>query len=213
VPNLQRKHYVQLSLVASLLLHLLLPWLYQQWAADQLVEQLQLVRFDQAPSTSTERFEARPRTAVPVVVMEQLRLSELLQLPEPTPSLPSPSIAPDDATPSPPAGLTDELRPEFLPGDTVSYGSTLQDLYHSGTIELGRDRLLVLPLVDVDSEACQRWDRAEQIIARAIEAVGGLENMKAIRDKKIRREAWDSLSSAWVPNGTLYYRRGLQYLE
>lgn len=37
--------------------------------------------------------------------------------------------------------------------------------------------------------------------------------MKAIRDKKIRREAWDSLSSAWVPNGTLYYRRGLQYLE
>jgi len=122
VPNLQRKHYVQLSLVASLLLHLLLPWLYQQWAADQLVEQLQLVRFDQAPSTSTERFEARPRTAVPAVVMEQLRLSELLQLPEPTPSLPSPSIAPDDATPSPPAGLTDELRPEFLPGDTVSYG-------------------------------------------------------------------------------------------
>ena len=145
--------------------------------------------------------------------MEQLRLSELLQLPEPTPSLPSPSIAPDDATPRPPAGLTDELRPEFLPGDTVSYGSTLQDLCHSVTIDLDRDRLLVLPLVDVDSEACQRRDRAEQIIARAIEAVGGLENMKAIRDKKIRREAWDSLSSAWVPNGTLYYRRGLQYLE
>ena len=116
MPNLQRKHYVQLSLVASLLLHLLLPWLCQQWAADQLVEQLQLVRFDQAPSTNTERFEARPRTAVPAVVMEQ---------PEPTPSLPSPSIAPDDATPSPPAGLTDDLRPEFLPGDTVSYGSTL----------------------------------------------------------------------------------------
>lgn len=65
----------------------------------------------------------------------------------------------------------------------------------------------------MDSEACQRRDRAEQIIARAIEAVGGLENMKAIRDKKIRREVWDSLSSAWVPNGTLYYRRGLQYLE
>ena len=75
MPNLQRKHYVQLNLVASLLLHRLLPWLYQQWAADQLVEQLQLVRFDQAPSTSTKRFGARPRIAVPAVVMEQLRLS------------------------------------------------------------------------------------------------------------------------------------------
>ncbi|MBT4100641.1 MAG: hypothetical protein HOE86_23485, partial [Gemmatimonadetes bacterium] len=122
-------------------------------------------------------------------------------------------LAPDAVTPIVPDELTDELRPEFQPGDTASYSSTLQDLYRTGNLELGDGRLHVLPLVDVDSEAGQRRNHAEQIIAQAIEAMGGLKNLQAICDKKIRREIWDNSSSTWVPNGTLYYRRGLQYLE
>ena len=49
----RRNRYVQLSLLASLLLHLLVLWLYQDWQADQIVQDLQPLRFDQTPSTST----------------------------------------------------------------------------------------------------------------------------------------------------------------
>ena len=206
-----RNRRVLLCLLASLALHMLFLWAYQRWAAESVLRALRPERFELAPALEPERFEPAPRAAVPEVVMEQLRLAELMEapLPELTEGLPSfdlESLAPEIALEA-----DSRLGPAILPGDTVSYDSALTDLYRRKLVELHGRRIQVLPLADTTSEAGQRRSRARQIIARAIEAMGGLERLREVRDKRIRVETWDREILAWVPAGVRSYLGGQRY--
>ena len=69
----------------------------------------------------------------------------------------------------------------------------------------------MLPLADTTSEAGRRRSQARRIIDRAIEAMGGLERLRAIRDKRVRVEIWDREFQAWVPSEVRSYLGGQRY--
>ena len=143
--------------------------------------------------------------------MEQLRLAELM-MDAPLPQVaPPPPVVPQDLAPEP--GLEDEsgAGPAVLPGDTLSYVDALTDLYRRKLVELHGRRIRVLPLADITSEAGRRRSRAQEIIARAIEAMGGLERLRAVRDKRIEVEEWNHRRSIWEHTEVRSYLRGQRY--
>ena len=205
-----RNRRVLLCLLASLAVHMLFLWAYQRWAAEPVLRALRPERFELAPALEPERFEPAPPATVPEVVMEQLRLAELMEeLPEV--AVAPPEVALESLAPEPALEAEDGPGPAFLPVDTVSYESALTDLYRRKLVELHGRRIRVLPLADITSEAGRRRNRAREIIARAIEAMGGLERLQAIRDKRIQVETWNGERQVWVPSGVRSYLRGQRY--
>ena len=205
-----RNRRVLLCLLASLAVHMLFLWAYQRWAAEPVLRALRPERFELAPALEPERFEPAPHATVPEVVMEQLRLAELMEeLPEV--AVAPPEVALESLAPEPALEAEDGPGPAFLPVDTVSYESALTDLYRRKLVELQGRRIRVLPLADITSAAGRRRNRAQEIIARAIEAMGGLERLQAIRDKRIQVETWNGERQVWVPSGVRSYLRGQRY--
>ena len=205
-----RNRRVLLCLLASLALHMLFLWAYQRWAAETVLRALRPERFELAPSLEPQRFEPAPRASVPDVVMEQLRLAELMEapLPELTEAV---GFDPESLVPEIALEADSELGPTLLPGDTLSYEDALTDLYRRKLVELHGRRIRVLPLADTTSEAGRRRSKAREIIDRAIEAMGGLERLQAVRDKRVRVEGWDREIQAWVPAGVRSYLRGQRF--
>ena len=206
-----RSRRVLLCLLASLALHMLFLWAYQRWAAETVLRALRPERFELAPALEPERFEPAPRATVPDVVMEQLRLAELMMdapLPEDALGLP-PGL--EGLAPEPGLEADPGLGPALLPGDTLSYDSALTDLYRRKLVELHGRRIRALPLADATSEAGRRRTRAREIIDRAIEAMGGLERLQAIRDKRVRVERWNARRRIWEPGSVRSYLRGQRY--
>ena len=207
-----RNRRVLLCLLASLAVHMLFLWAYQRWAAEPVLRALRPERFELAPALEPERFEPAPRASVPEVVMEQLRLAELMvEAALPKDAVAPPSMALESLAPEPALEAEDGRGPAFLPVDTVSYESALTDLYRRKLVELQGRRIRVLPLADITSAAGRRRNRAQEIIARAIEAMGGLERLQAIRDKRIQVETWNGERQVWVPSGVRSYLRGQRY--
>ncbi len=207
-----RNRRVVLCLLASLAVHMLFLWAYQRWAAQPVLRVLRPARFELAPSLEPQRFEPAPRATVPDVVMEQLRLAELLmEAPLPEDAAAVPSVGLEGLAPAPGLEADPGLGPAVLPGDTLSYDSALADLYRRKLVELQGRRIRVLPLADATSEAGRRRARAREIIDRAIKAMGGLERLQAIRDKRIRVERWDGERQIWKSVGTRSYLRGERY--
>ncbi len=207
-----RNRRVLLCLLASLAVHMLFLWAYQRWAAESVLRVLRPARFELAPSLEPQRFEPAPRATVPDVVMEQLRLAELMmEAPLPEDALGPPSPGLEGLAPEPGLEADPGLGPALLPGDTLSYDSALTDLYRRKLVELHGRRVRVLPLADTTSEAGRRRTRARQIIDRAIEAMGGLERLQAIRDKRIRVERWNHQRQIWEPGVVRSYLRGRRY--
>ena len=207
-----RNRRVLLCLLASLAVHMLFLWAYQRWAAEPVLRALRPERFELAPALEPERFEPAPRASVPEVVMEQLRLAELMvEAALPKDAVAPPSMALESLAPEPALEAEDGRGPAFLPVDTVSYESALTDLYRRKLVELHGRRIRVLPLADITSAAGRRRNRAQEIIARAIEAMGGLERLQAIRDKRIQVETWNGERQVWVPDGVRSYLRGQRY--
>ena len=173
-----RNRRVALCLLASLAVHVLFLWAYQRWAAEPVLRALRPERFELAPALEPQRFEPAPRATVPEVVMEQLRLAELMEAPLPelteAVGLDLESLVPEIALEA-----DSVLGPTLLPEDTLSYEDALTDLYRRKLVELHGRRIRVLPLADTTSEAGRRRTRARQIIDRAIEAMGGLERLRA----------------------------------
>ena len=207
-----RNRRVLRCLLASLALHMLLLWAYQRWAPERVQRVLRPERFELAPALEPERFEPAPRATVPEVVMEQLRLAELMmEAPLPEVAAAPPAVALEDLAPGPGLEADPGLGPALLPGDTLSYDSALSDLYRRKLVELHGRRIRVLPLADTTSEAGRRRSRARAIVARAIEAMGGLERLRAVRDKRIRVERWNARRRLWEPAGVRSYLRGQRY--
>ena len=206
-----RNRRVLLCLLASLAVHMLFLWAYQRWAAERVLQVLRPARFELAPALEPQRFEPAPRASVPDVVMEQLRLAELMEAPLPEDALAPPSVGLEGLAPQPGLEADPGLKPDILPGDTLSYDSALADLYRRKLVELHGRRIRVLPLADTTSEAGRRRSRAREIIDRAIEAMGGLERLQAVRDKRVRVERWDSERQIWHPMDVRSYLRGRRY--
>ncbi len=207
-----RNRRVLLCLLASLAVHMLFLWAYQRWAAERVLRVLRPARFELAPSLEPQRFEPAPRATVPDVVMEQLRLAELMmEAPLPEDAVAVPSVGLEGLAPQPGLEADPGLGPAVLPGDTLSYDSALTDLYRRKLVELHGRRIRVLPLADATSEAGRRRRRARQIIDRAIEAMGGLERLQAIRDKQVRVERWNARRRVWEPGSVRSYLRGQRY--
>ncbi len=207
-----RNRRVVLCLLASLAVHMLFLWAYQRWAAERVLRVLRPARFELAPSLEPQRFEPAPRATVPEVVMEQLRLAELMmEAPLPEAAAAVPSVGLEGLAPQPGLEADPGLGPAVLPGDTLSYDSALTDLYRRKLVELHGRRIRVLPLADATSEAGRRRRRAREIIGRAIEAMGGLERLQAIRDKRVRAEVWSGKDQRWYPAGVRSYLRGRRY--
>ncbi len=209
-----RNRRVLLCLLASLVVHMLFLWAYQRWAAERVLRVLRVLRparFELAPALEAQRFQPEPRASVPEVVMEQLRLAELMmEAPLPEVAAAPPAVVPEDLAPEP--GLEDDsgAGPDIL-RDTLSYEDALTDLYRRKLVELHGRRIRVLPLADITSEAGRRRSRAQEIIARAIEAMGGLERLQAIRDKRIEVEQWNGRRSIWEGIEVRSYLRGQRY--
>ena len=208
-----RNRRVLLCLLASLALHMLFLSAYQRWAAEPVLRALRPERFELAPALEPERFEPAPRATVPEVVMEQLRLAELMEAPLPEEAMAPPEMALESLAPQAALEVEAESRPgpAFLPGDTVSYDSALTDLYRRKLVELQERRIKVLPLADTTSEAGRRRSRAREIIDRAIEAMGGLERLRALRDKRVEVKRWDGVRQVWKSVGVRSYLRGQRY--
>ena len=206
-----RNRRVLLCLLASLAVHMLFLWAYQRWAAERVLRVLRPARFELAPALEPQRFEPAPRASVPEVVMEQLRLAELMEAPLPEDALAAPSVGMEGLAPQPDLEADPGLKPALQPGDTLSYDSALADLYRRKLVELHGRRIRVLPLADTTSEAGRRRTRAREIIARAIEAMGGLERLRAVRDKRVRVDRWDGREQVWRPAGVRTYMRGDRY--
>ena len=208
-----RNRRVLLCLLSSLALHMLFLWVYQRWAAEPVLRALRPERFELAPALEPQRFEPAPRATVPEVVMEQLRLAELMEAPLPEEAMAPPAVALESLAPQPALEVETESRPgpAFLPGDTVSYESALTDLYRRKLVELQERRIMVLPLADTTSEAGRRRSRAREIIDRAIKAMGGLERLRAIRDKRVEVKRWDGARQIWKSVGERSYLRGQRY--
>lgn len=206
-----RHRRVLLCLLASLAVHMLFLWAYQRWAAERVLQVLRPARFELAPALEPQRFEPAPRASVPDVVMEQLRLAELMEAPLPEDAEAVPSVGLEGLAPQPGLEADPGLKPDILPGDTLSYDSALADLYRRKLVELHGRRIRVLPLADTTSEAGRRRSRAREIIDRAIEAMGGLERLQAVRDKTVRVERWDSERQIWHPMDVRSYLRGRRY--
>jgi len=206
-----RKRRVLLCLLASLALHMLFLWAYQRWAAEPVLRALRPARFEPAPALEPERFEPAPRATVPEVVMEQLRLAELMEAQLPEVEVTPPSLVLESLAPETALEADSRLGPALLPGDTLSYEEALTDLYRRKLVELHERRIRVLPLADTTSEAGRRRSRAREIIDRAIEAMGGLERLRAIRDKRIEVEKWDDGRQTWESVGERSYLRGDRY--
>ena len=207
-----RNRRVLLCLLASLAVHMLFLWAYQRWAAEPVLRALRPERFELAPALEPERFEPAPPATVPEVVMEQLRLAEMMvEAALPEDAVAAPSMAVEGLAPEPGLEADPRLGPAILPGDTLSYDSALTDLYRRKLVELHGRRIRVLPLADTTSEAGRRRTRAREIIARAIEAMGGLERLQAIRDKRIEVEWWNARRRIWEPGAVRSYLRGQRY--
>lgn len=72
---------------------------------------------------------------------------------------------------------------------------------------------LWLPDADTTDAETQNRRKAEEIVDRAIEAMGGLERMLAVWDKKIAVFHYNSMTNKWVPGEKRYYLRGNMFRE
>ncbi len=70
-----------------------------------------------------------------------------------------------------------------------------------------------LPDADTTDADSRNRRRAEEIVNRAIEAMGGLERMVQVQDKRVVVETYDPMARTWSPDGERFYYRGFKFME
>ena len=201
---------IYLSVLASLALHVLLLWIYAGGEGEGR-RILRPVRYERAPAVDVPRLEPLARPVVPKAVMEQLRSPTGIPPPADMP-LPLPEI--DAPLATQPVDLGQPEAAAMSPRlDTIATDVGGVDSYRLRMLELDERRLRRLPLADTASVAGQRRRRGEEIVDRAIDAMGGLDRLLALRDMTVRVEHWDSDAFRWHPGGTRYYARGTWFRE
>lgn len=201
----------------SAVLHLLLLWLFRDWGAERIREVLRPV-IPPPVAADLARFDPVRKPVLPKALLEQIRRSadpdEL-----PTVTLPDPGdpmrVVPH-LDPSAPDSPAFEERVPGGPGDDDLGPESFADRME----ELQRWRLRSLPLADTTSAAAMNRRRAEEIVDRAIEAMGGLDRLVSVQDMTVaveiwgdREFIWDYWESVWRAGSTRYYRRGTGFRE
>ena len=207
----------RVALGVSAVLHLLLLLIPPGKDEIQTVQRYQLSRI---PSASWIELLRARRPELTVDGMERL----------PGPAFVAPQLPLDSA---PPADLPDVGGPELTRTDSLwlaaRAGKTPWRPIESAILDLNQLALesaarkaeerykyarIWMPDADTTDAASRLRRRAEEIVDRAIRAMGGLERLRSIQDKKVAVTVFrERPIPGWFPAGERFYLRGRRYLE
>ena len=189
----QRRRVVYCLLV-SFLLHLLVILTGDYWVPREIQEELFRVKFPEE-RTLPHRFELAPNTTVPRErYMERLVFDDDPQATSVSPFIPPPDrdiAIPREEVALERPRLQGEKSEEFVaPQDSLP---TLEDLnmvmVERRIEELGQYERLWMPDADRGDEDSELRQQAQEVVMRAVEAMGGVEALSQIRDMAMGRVA------------------------
>ena len=180
----KNRRRIGVSFLCSLLLHVLAMLIYQKWIEEPVEHALHPLRF-QVEREAPDRFEPTSPASLPEVQMERLKREE------------RPSELPVEAVDQ--IGVVDELHVPlsaedvFLPTDESPGRETSRDsllsldevqleMVRRRTEELEQYERLWLPDADTSDVESRSRLLAQEVVQRAIEAMGGVAVLTAIRD-------------------------------
>jgi len=204
-------------ILASFILHLLMLAAYQRWVARQMEELLHPVRF-QIPLPAPERFRPKlPAFSLPEEVEWERIESEAPRPEEEAWEDRNVEELPPDVPPTSLGtwGLFGEKGEEYAGqvDSTLSMNEMDREAMRRRLEELARYRRRWLPDADSTDEESRRRRLAEEIVDRAIEAMGGLERMQGLRNKRVEESRWDLRRKKWTSAREVHYAEGRKFME
>ncbi|MBT4503503.1 MAG: hypothetical protein HOC74_37575 [Gemmatimonadetes bacterium] len=204
-------------ILASFILHLLMLVAYQRWAARQMEELLHPVRF-QIPLPAPERFRPKlPAFSLPAEIEWERLESDAPRPEEEAWEDQTVEELPPDVPPTSLGtwGLFGEKGEEYAGqvDSTLSMNEMDREAMRRRGEALARYRRRWLPDADTADAESRRRRLAEEIVDRAIEAMGGLKRMQVIRNKKAEVSYWDWRGQKWTPASEVFYAGGRKFME
>ena len=215
----QRRWRVSLALLTSGLLHLFALLAYERWAAENVERILHPVRFQAVkPALPTDPF----KSAAPVLPLTQLerRMSE-----QPPAELLTDVEVIDQITPlaEKPDSILALRAPRFMGEKSAEFEAvrdtfiSLEDL----SLEMERQRAeekadyarLWMPDADTTDVDSRNRKKAEEVVDRAIEAMGGMERLLQVRDMHTEIEIYNPRNFLWIPSGERLFYQGRKFME
>ena len=186
--NRRRRRGVLISVVASIIFHVVALEVYQHWFAGQVERILRPVRFEQRPGIAQAKPYRPPVPRIPAVVLEQLgvsidRLAPLAPLPDlegmilELPGVPVPARLP---------GARQTRRPEPAP-DLPELEDILRDTIEKRAAELEDYSRVWTPDADTTDADTENLRQARRVIAAAVEAMGGAKALSQVRDMRYQQ--------------------------
>ena len=217
----QRRWRVSCALLISGLLHLFALLAYERWAAENVEKILHPVRFQVVPpALPTDPFKSTP----PILPLTQLerRMSEQ----PPADPLADAEII-DQITPlaEKPDSILTLREPRFM-GEKSAEFEAIRDTFISLedlSLEMERQRAEEkagyarrwMPDADTTDADSRNRKKAEEIVDRAIEAMGGMDRLLQVRDMhtKIEIYAPDPNTFLWRSAGERLFYQGRKFME
>ena len=217
----QRRWRISCALLISGLLHLFALLAYERWAAENVERILHPVRFRVVqPALPIDPFKSTP----PVFPLTQLE-RRMSGQPPADPLADAEiidQITPLDETPDSILALRE---PRFMGEKSAEFEAvrdtfiSLEDL----SLEMERQRAeekagyarLWMPDADTTDADSRNRKKAEEIVDRAIEAMGGMDRLLQVRDMhtKIEIYAPDPNTFLWRPAGERLFYQGRKFME
>ena len=215
----QRRWRISCALLISGLLHLFALLAYERWAAENVERILHPVRFQVVkPALPTDPF----KSAAPILPLTQLerRMSEQ----PPADPLADVEII-DQITPlaEKPDSILVLRAPRFMGEKSAEFEAvrdtfiSLEDL----SLEMERQRAEEkagyarrwMPDADTTDADSRNRKKAEEIVNRAIEAMGGMDRLLQVRDIHTEIETYDPRDFLWRPSGEQLFYQGRKFME
>ena len=215
----QRRWRVSCALLISGLLHLFALLAYERWAAENVERILHPVRFQVVqPALPTDPF----KSVAPVLPLTQLerRMSE-----QPPAELLTDVEIIDQITPlaEKPDSILALRAPRFMGEKSAEFEAvrdtfiSLEDLF----LEIERQRAeekagyarLWMPDADTTDADSRNRKKAEEIVNRAIEAMGGMDRLLQVRDMHTGIEIYNPRDFLWIPSGERLFYQGRKFME
>ena len=215
----QRRWRISLALLTSGLLHLFALLAYERWAAENVERILHPVRFQVVqPALPTDPF----KSAAPVLPLTQLerRMSE-----QPPAELLTDVEIIDQITPlaEKPDSILALRAPRFMGEKSTEFEAvrdtfiSLEDIslemeHQRAEEKAGYVRRWMLDADTTDADSRNR-KKAEEIVNRAIEAMGGMDRLLQVRDMHTEIETYDPRDFLWRPSGERLFYQGRKFME
>lgn len=215
----QRRWRVGLALLTSGLLHLFALLAYERWAAENVERILHPVRFQAVkPALPTDPFKSTP----PVFPLTQLERMISGQPPA-DPLADAETI--DQITPlgETPDSILALRAPRFMGEKSAEFEAvrdtfiSLEDLFlemeHQRAEEKADYARLWMPDADTTDADSRNRKKAEEIVNRAIEAMGGMDRLLQVRDIHTEIEIYNPRDFLWISSGERLFYQGRKFME